>query len=57
MNLLFNFFIQYALYEIITSIDLRYAIELDFLEKYVNTYFKYNINLENKKMKWKKHIF
>ena len=54
MNLLFNFFIQYALYEIITSIDLRYAIELDFLEKYVNTYFKYNINLENKKNEMEK---
>ena len=49
MNLLFKFFIQYVLYNIITSIDLRYATEVDFLEKYTNSYFKYNINLENKK--------
>ena len=50
MNLLFKFFIQYVLYNIITSIDLRYTTEVDFfLEKYTNLYFKYNINLENKK--------
>ena len=50
MNLLFKFFIQYVLYNIITSIDLRYTTEVDFfLEKYTNSYFKYNINLENKK--------
>ena len=49
MILLFKFFIQYVLYKIIISIDLRYATEVDFLEKYTNSYFKYNINLENKK--------
>ena len=49
MNLLYKFFIQYVLYNIITSIDLRYATEVDFLEKYTNSYFKYNIYLENKK--------
>ena len=49
MNILFKFFIQYVLYKIIISIDLRYATEVDFLEKYIKSYFKYNIYLENKK--------
>ena len=49
MNILFKFFIQYVLYKIILSIYLRYATEVDILEKYKKSYFKYNIYLENKK--------
>ena len=54
MNILFKFFIQYVLYKIILSIYLRYATEVDILEKYKKSYFKYNIYLENKKNKIEK---
>jgi hypothetical protein len=54
MNKFFIIFLFHFSFTFIYSIDLRYATELDFLEKYIGNHFKYNIQLENKKNEMEK---